>query len=660
MRDSEVCDRTWYAMALSVKQKGVKQVPWFSLTEWHQVYQQVYSNDKTEQTKAYETLLTWQARVPKLPVGVDCTLSILQVCLRDLEWAPKINKGDLPISYENDLCLMYSTTIMRFLNHISNIGHTKQTSLFQIAKQVNIPEWIVNLRHDTAHGHELPSIGVLRIAINILLTWLHEEYWAAEAKGLEECAISNELVKEAQETEEIQEFSDLIELWTAVSLYIHAGYNFVKDIPDSELVETLQDLRSYAISLPEQDKEDTENNNDNYTEVTTANIKKDKKYKLDTARMVLLSEISRYLSKKSIPNTKDVVCDELFNSEAFLPNEDVLLIFTHKENTENELKDDILPLDMIKFWEDIMFLLYEKEVMETLIIRLIKLTENEEIDKYKRSLASLWISSIAYSFVKLDVAHCISRSLEYELEANNKRLPPKAFELKVKDETENAYPHLKYVLWFNLSDVVLPFLTDINFVSKLLLNANEFSIKFVLPILELVSPKIDANKKRLLLNLVKVYVEGQATDTESSNKNKKTFTIEDVHNLHGHEVLNVLEQNEFQNKIRSFLTDQKVRNNQWKLALAKYQWAECPVGLLPWQIDSMEMLEPLKSLSTHNVSSLESEITPGVLNTNDLKMQSQINWDNVLRKKKRLKRKRERRNADIIINRALETAKKQK
>lgn len=108
-----------------------------------------------------------------MPIGIDCTLSIMQVCVRDREWTPKINNGELPITYENDLCLMYSTTIMRILNHISNIGHTKQTSLFQIAKQLNIPEWIVNLRHDTAHGYEIPSIGVLRIAVNILLAWLH-------------------------------------------------------------------------------------------------------------------------------------------------------------------------------------------------------------------------------------------------------------------------------------------------------------------------------------------------------------------------------------------------------------------------------------------------------------------------------------------------------
>jgi ribosomal biogenesis protein LAS1 len=77
------------------------------------------------------------------------------------------------MSYENDLSLMYSTAIMRFLNHICNIGHTKEASLFKIANQLKIPEWIVNLRHQAAHGYQLPSISILRIAINVLFEWLH-------------------------------------------------------------------------------------------------------------------------------------------------------------------------------------------------------------------------------------------------------------------------------------------------------------------------------------------------------------------------------------------------------------------------------------------------------------------------------------------------------
>ncbi|XP_071875542.1 uncharacterized protein isoform X2 [Bombus fervidus] len=596
-------------------------------------------------------------RIPKLPIGIDCTLSIMQVCVRDREWTPKINNGELPITYENDLCLMYSTTIMRILNHISNIGHTKQTSLFQIAKQLNIPEWIVNLRHDTAHGYELPSIGVLRIAVNILLAWLHEEYWAAEAKRMEECLITEESMKEVQKTEEVQDFDDLIELWTSVSLYIHVGYHLVSNVPDPQLKETLQDLRSYAISLLQKSSGNIENNKDNYIEAASGDIKNDKKYTLETARIVLLSEISRYLSKKSIPDKKDIVCNTLLSSEVFLPSKNMLSIFTQSESIENKLEKDVLPLEMLKFWKDIIFLLCEKDLMEVLIIKLLELIKNEEVNKERKLLASLWISSISYSFLKLDCAHEISRVLEYQLEKIQKNLPPKVFELKVKEETDRTYPHLKCVLWFNLSDTVLPCLTDMKFISKLILNINEFSLKFIVPILELIHPKIDNGSKQLLLNLMSIY----ALDKNDINfpEYEQIFTLNDLKDSECLLDINK-EQNKMVDKIPRFLAGQEIRNN-WNFAVATYNWAECPIGLLPWQNDTLEFINPPNTVvQKYDVSVLESEIVPGNIDRKNLKMEGQINWNNVLRQKKRLKRKQERTNTDIIMNKALETVKKRK
>ncbi|KAK9294585.1 hypothetical protein QLX08_010845 [Tetragonisca angustula] len=610
-------------MALSMRHEGIKQVPWFSLAEWHQVYKQVYSNDVNEQNKGYEMLLVWQARIPKLPVGVDCTLSIMQVCARDREWTPKINNGELPISYENDLCLMYSTTIMRLLNHISNVGHTKQTSLFQIAKQLNIPEWIVNLRHDTAHGHELPSIGVLRIAINLLLVWLHEQYWAVEAKRMEEYLINEESVKEVQETEEVQDFDDLIELWTSVSLYIHAGYHLVSNVPDLQLKETLQDLRSYAISLLKENSEDMENDIDNYIETANDDIKKDKKYTLETARIVLLSEISRFLNKKSIPGKKDIVCNTLLSSEVFLPSKNMLAIFS--KNTENESEKDVLPLDMVEFWKDIIFLLCEKNFMEVLIVKLLELINNNKVNEEKKLLASLWISSISYSFLKLDIAHSICRTLEYHLEKMQKKLPPKAFELKVKE--------------------------------KLILNISEFSLKFIVPILELLSSKIDNKSKQLLLNLMNVSIMVPLDKNDiNSIECEKIFTLSD---LEDNKYL--VDTNKVEDKILHFLADKKIRNNYWNFAVATHNWAESPIGLLPWQNDALEFVSPLNMVvQKYDVSVLDSEILPGIIDMKNVKIHGRINWNNVLRKKKRLKRKQDRRNINIIMNKALETVKKQK
>lgn len=96
--------------------------------------------------------------------------------------------------------------------------------------------------------------------------------------------------------------------------------------------------------------------------------------------------------------------------------------------------------------------------------------------------------------------------------------------------------------------------------------------------------------------------------------------------------------------------------------LLSYQWVECPIGLLPWQMDSLKSLEPLKlNPSKHSVSILDSQIIAGIINRKSLKMQSRIKWENVLRKKRRTtrqERKRDKSIADVIMNRALEIAKK--
>lgn len=43
------------------------------------------------------------------------------------------------------------------------------------------------------------------------------------------------MLEEKEELEEIQAFTDLIELWTAVSLYIDAGYKSVSNLPEVQL-----------------------------------------------------------------------------------------------------------------------------------------------------------------------------------------------------------------------------------------------------------------------------------------------------------------------------------------------------------------------------------------------------------------------------------------
>ncbi|KAG5305725.1 LAS1L protein, partial [Acromyrmex insinuator] len=647
-------------IALSGKYDGIKQVPWLSLAEWHDVYRQIYSNNPIEQTKAYEALLAWKARMPKLPAGVDCTLSILQVCLRDREWTSKIDSGELPMYCENDLSLMYSTTIMRFLNYFSNIGHTKQTSMFKIASQLKIPEWIVELRHETAHGYELPSIGVLRIAINILLHWLHDEYWAPEAHAMEKCYLKEgKQVLEEEEESEVENFTNMIEIWTAVSLYVNADYKLVSDLPETQ-------LRYIFITNRMNYRSKTSDNDENeYISVYKRTVKIDKKYYLQTAKTLLLAKISVDLNESSstMYEKSNTICNALCKNKVFLPNLDIMRIFRQKEKKNINLKRRILPFKMLRFWKDVIFLLHEKEILETLLFKLFNIVNQEREDKERRNLAALWISSIFYSFIQLDIVQSISHTMEYELQKANRKLDTKTLSQHLKERVHSEHPYLRNILWLDISSIIPHFLLDINFLSKLLLNINEFSERLVEPILKLLTSRIDAQTQKHLLNLLQIYTSQKHDNEDSNNDVDKIFTVEDF------------DPSLIENKVHTYkincanrekptylLADQIIRNSHWKLAHDNYQWNGCSIGLLPWQVDSLKSLEPLElreNPSKHSVSVLDSQIVAGIINRKNLKMQSCIKWDDVLRKKRRIEKKRNKHVVDVM-NRALEIVKNQK
>ncbi|XP_018398484.1 PREDICTED: ribosomal biogenesis protein LAS1L [Cyphomyrmex costatus] len=646
-------------MAVSGKHDGIKQVPWLSPAEWHDVYRQIYSNDAVEQTKAYETLLTWKARMPKLPAGVDCTLSILQVCLRDREWTSKIDNGELPMYCENDLSLMYSTTIMRFLNYFSNIGQTKQTSMFKIANQLKIPEWIVELRHETAHGHELPSIGVLRVAINILLLWLHDEYWAPEAHAMEKCYLKKgEEVLEEEGESEVEDFTYMIEIWTTVSLYVTADYKLVSDLPDTQLREMLQDLRTYMLS--EYRSKTSDNAENEYVSVYKRTIKMDKEYNLQAAKTLLLAKISIDLNKSSstMYEKNNTICNALCKNKVFLPNSDILKIFRQKEKNIN-LKRKILPLKMLQFWKDIIFLLHKKHMLETLLFKLFNIVNQEHEDKERRNLAALWINSIFYSFVQLDIVQSISHTVEYH--KADKKLDTKILSQHLKERIHSEHPYLRNVLWLDISSIIPHFLLDVNFLSKLLLNVNEFSARLVEPILKLFTSRIDTQTQKHLINLLQIYTCQKDDNKDSNNDFDKIFNVKDLdpspieNEVHIQEIKHANRK-----KTTHSLADQIIRNSHWKLAHDNYQWIGCPIGLLPWQVDSLKSLEPLQlNPSKHPVSVLDSQIVAGIINRKNLKMQSCIKWDDVLRKKRRIERKCNKGVVDVM-NRALEIVKNQK
>ena len=106
-------------------------------------------------------------------MGAQCTLDLIQVCLKDREVWPQIESGLLPRYHECDLQFMYSMAVLRFLNHLSAVDKNKAQSLYDMAAQLHIPDWVVNIRHDASHSRSLPSLSILREAAHFCLEWIH-------------------------------------------------------------------------------------------------------------------------------------------------------------------------------------------------------------------------------------------------------------------------------------------------------------------------------------------------------------------------------------------------------------------------------------------------------------------------------------------------------
>jgi len=301
-------------------------------------------------------------------------------------------------------------------------------------------------------------------------------------------------------------------------------------------------------------------------------IKLEKEYNLKAAQALLLSEISVHLTENESLNTimhkkSDMICDVLCKNTAFLPNSDVMKIFQQdekKEIVDNSLKKKILPSRMLQFWKDIIFLLHRKGMLETLVFKLLDIVHQEHETKERRTFSALWINSIIYSFVQLDIAQNISRSVEHTL----KKLDTKTVSQYVREDLRFNYPYLQDVLWLDISSTIPHFLTDINFLSKLLLHANEFSKRLIEPILKLVMPRISTQMKEHLLYLLKNYTSLHIPKNKNINNDihDKIYTIEDFQTISmKNEQIHMRKNTNRKETID--LANQVIRNLHWKPVL---------------------------------------------------------------------------------------------
>lgn len=197
----------------SVKRRHV--VAWINKAEWDQVLEYLYSNDASLQKYALHRISAWKSRYANnSPVAVDCTADLVRCQVLD-------RSGQLD---GDDLVLLYGTAMVRFVNLITERQQGKVARpLRRLAGKLNIPEWIVNLRHDFTH-RKLPTLKWCRKGCKAVLEWLQQEYWSRQMGGgsNEEEAWESQLDRDDEEAYLKSQDDELIAKQKEVEAYKNA------------------------------------------------------------------------------------------------------------------------------------------------------------------------------------------------------------------------------------------------------------------------------------------------------------------------------------------------------------------------------------------------------------------------------------------------------
>jgi len=188
--------------------------PWYSSEEWEEVRDLVVERDR----RAVDMMEVWRCRVVRLPAGVETSLALLSA-----------------LSQTPHTPLSLGTAVNRFLNHVGHLGMNTWglSKLHEAAEKLSVPEWLVQVRHETTHGN-MPSLTILRAALEFGLSWLDVNYWncsqhlqpAGPASPESECEASLESLLDLYlylklyqvwGTERMSELAAQPELWSHLS-----------------------------------------------------------------------------------------------------------------------------------------------------------------------------------------------------------------------------------------------------------------------------------------------------------------------------------------------------------------------------------------------------------------------------------------------------------
>jgi hypothetical protein len=154
-----------------------RTTPWADSEEWFQVFKNLYSVEEEKRLLGINRVKAWANRT-KLPHSIESTSNLVEVGLQGRKKSS---------CSEKEISLLLCMALIRFVNGLVDAAQkgTVATSAIGIAEQLDLPIWLVEIRHQATHDR-IPPLSQLRRARLQALDWLRVHYWEIQATAVQD------------------------------------------------------------------------------------------------------------------------------------------------------------------------------------------------------------------------------------------------------------------------------------------------------------------------------------------------------------------------------------------------------------------------------------------------------------------------------------------
>ncbi|XP_074003650.1 ribosomal biogenesis protein LAS1L [Numenius arquata] len=347
-------------------------VAWRGRAEWDQVMVGLYCGDSRLQQEALDRVSAWKSRYgPKMPLAVDCTAELIRCKVLD-------SSGKLK---SHELILSYGLALVRFVNLITE-RKQKMVSipLRQLAKEVDIPIWVVDLRHELTHG-KLPRLALCRKGCDVVLDWLRKTYWSRQ--------LGNNLCEESEDEDEDEEQEGVEE--------------------NAELDNDAWEIRTPQHEACQKHKEFHEKvrdvlisyKNEQFRVMQSVqSVSKSRELSSDSSSEVdwILAQI-----KDLMQENRETVAEALLSDGFLIPKMDCLKMLNIKYEANKEVWQFKIPQMFYCFWQPLLTGLLSRSFTQILIEKMfMELKECSDPSELRSQFLINWISEMLTGIAKVN------------------------------------------------------------------------------------------------------------------------------------------------------------------------------------------------------------------------------------------------------------------